>query len=162
MITINNKTLLAEKISFDAQGYTKKAMPAVLEVLKQYIATGKYPYNAQVRDFILSLCTIDANLHDYLETEVYLAQQDLRKENESKLQQEMADKGFIPAKEWKGYVGLAQLVGNVQLDWMTSNIDKIGKIVVTNDGEDGFFIPKGKRTRGYYLRSLNNAFYKPI
>jgi len=164
---ITNETLQIEKAIFDNlvkdhKGYSKKAHQGVLEALKQYKATGKYPYNAQVKDFILSLCDIKAELHDYLETEVYLAQQDLGQEEKAKLTQDMADKGFIPCSEWKGYIGKAQLVGKKQLDWATASIDTTGKIIITNDGQDGFFIPKGKRSRGYYLRNLDEAYYKAI
>lgn len=166
MTTINNKTLLAEKITFDNlaknhNGYKKKTMPAVLEALKQYKATGKYPYNAQVKEFILSLCQVDESLHDYLLTEIYLAQQDLEQEEKMKQTHEMADKGYIPACEWNGYLGGAELIGTKSMDWMTSKIATTGKIIKANNGEP-FFILKGKRSRGYYLRNLNNAFYKAI
>ena len=135
-------------------------MPEVLEAMRQYTATGKYPYNAQVKDFILSEHNIDSNLHDYLLTEIYLAQQDLRSEQKAKQQHEMADKGYVPCSQINGFTGEAELIATKSRDWFTQKIATTGKIIELEDGP--FFIPKGKRTRGYYIKLLDNAFYKAI
>lgn len=158
--------VLSEQISFDNlakehQGYTKKAMPEVLQYLKDYEATGKYPYNAEVRDFILTKENIKPELHDYLETEVYLAQHDLQAEKLATHTHEMADKGYLPTSQLNGYLGQAELVATKSLDWMTQKLATTGKIITAHNGEP-FFIPKGSRTRGYYIRNLENAFYKAI
>lgn len=155
-----NQKLQIEKTVFDEQRFKKAPMPEVVQYLREYKATGKYPYNADVLKYIQSKETVSGELIDTLDTEIYLAQQFLRAEQLENKTHEMADKGFIPVKAWNGYVGRAELVGKKSLDWATTQINKVGKIIALEDG--GFFIPKGNRTRGYYLRNLDEAFYKPI
>jgi len=171
---INTQTLKLEQDIFNELKFNKAPMAEVVEALRQYKATlepNATAYNADVEKFILSLCKVDTDLHHYLGTEVYLAQQYLDKEAKAKHAQEMADKGYIPCREWNGYEGPAELVGKKQMDWMTVNINKVGKIIkslvkVEDQGRtkiyEPFFIPKGKRTRGYYLYNMGACFYKAI
>jgi len=171
---INTQTLRIEQNTFNKSKYNKAPMAEVVEALRQYKATlepNATAYNADVEKFILSLCNVDADLHDYLGTEVYLAQKYLDKEAKAKHVQEMADKGYIPCREWNGYEGPADLVGKNDIDWMSISIKEVGKIIkslvkVEDQGRtkiyEPFFIPKGKRSRGYYLHNMGACFYKAI
>jgi hypothetical protein len=157
---MNEKLKEAQKV-FEIEKYKKKAMPEALNYLKEYKATGKYPYNAQVVEYIMERETIDADLKDYLDTEVYLAQHDLRSEKEEEQEVEMRKEGYIPLKEVGNFTGKCLFTGKRSLDWLTNKVDMEGKIIKAHNGAP-FFIPKGKRTRGYYLAGIDNGFYKPL
>jgi len=173
---INTQTLKLEQNIFNELKFNKEPMVEVVEALRQYKATLEpkaTAYNSEVEAYIVSKekLELDSELKDYLGTEVYLAQRYLGNEARAKHAQEMADKGYIPCREWNGYEGPAELVGKKQMDWMTANINKVGKIIkslvkVEDQGRtkiyEPFFIPKGKRSRGYYLRNLDESFYKAI
>lgn len=164
-----NQKLIIERAIFDKlgkehKGYHKAPMAEVVEALRQYkksIGENKTAYNADVEKFILGLCEVSNELKDYLGKEVYLAQCFLMAEKKAKYKQEMADKGYTPCREWDGYEGQAQLIGKKEVDWFTASLNKIGKIIKDHTGE-AFFIPKGKRSRGYYLRNFDEGFYKAI
>jgi len=163
---INTQTLKLEQNIFNELKYNKEPMAEVVEALRQYKATLEpkaTAYNSEVEAYIVSKekLELDSELKDYLGTEVYLAQQYLDKEAQAKHAQEMADKGYIPCREWNGYEGPAELVGKNDIDWMSINIKEVGKITKTGDDKP-FFIPKGKRTRGYYLHNMGTCFYKAI
>ena len=163
---ITRQTLNLEQGIFNDLEYNKAPMADVVELLRQYKATlepNATAYNANVEAYIVSKAKLDLDneLKDYLGKEVYLAQQYLDKEAKAKHTQEMADKGYIPCKEWKGYEGPAELVGKNDIDWMSINIKEVGKITKTGDDKP-FFIPKGKRSRGYHLHNMGACFYKAI
>lgn len=167
-INMFNEKLKMEKIVFDEmsknnQGFHKKPMLEVVNYLREYktsLEPKAVAYNSDVVSFICDKENTPDEIKDYLDTEVYLSQKFLREEAKAKHVHEMADLGYIPCREWKGYTGKAILIFPVSIDWFTGKIDKSGKIIETEDG--GFFIPKGKRSRGYYLHNLEEAFYKAI
>jgi hypothetical protein len=157
--------LEAAKKEFDARasdfsGYKKPAMPEVLNYLKAYIATGNYPYNSNVVDYIKERETIPDHLSDHLNTEVYLAQQDLTKEKELEYDSKMAAEGFSKLIWNTSYRGLAELRAQQEGVFAARNISLTGKIVSDNRGEP-FFIPKGNRTRGYSVFG-SKGYYRPL
>jgi hypothetical protein len=46
-------------------------------------------------------------------------------------------------------------------DWMANKIAQTCKIITSGDGYP-FIVAKGKRSRGWYIHDLENAFYKPV
>lgn len=158
---MNTKLKQAQKI-FKKEGYDKKAIPEVLQYLKDYKATGKYPYNNDVENYILSKEDVSSDIEKYLKTEIYLAQQDLRAEKDKEKEQEMLKIGFLPLSEVGDFTGPCLFIGTKDIDWMSAKIKKEGKITKTPKG-DPFFIPKGNRTRGYYCNDMSiSGFYKPL
>lgn len=163
MPTFNQKLAEAQKAFKAAEGsgaYKRHALPEVLAYLKAYIAMGPYPYNAEVVKFILSKETVEPALHDYLDTEVYLAQHDLTAERDAARDAEMTAQGYLKLKPELEYRGPARIVAKKDADIFTRKVESVGKIV---DGGNGyaFFIPKGRRTRGYSLFDLK-GYYQPI
>lgn len=162
--TFNQKLLEAQKEFKKGKGgsnYDKIPMPEVVEYLRAFKATGAYPYNADVEQYIKDREEVSQTLEDYLGTEVYLAQGYLRKEKEIEYTEHMRAQGYIPIKEVTTYRGPAQLVAKRNIDFLTSNILLDGKVITSGDDRP-FFVPKGRRSRGYYLdgHSLESAFIK--
>jgi hypothetical protein len=154
------------KAIFEIERYQKHAMPEVLDYLKELKAKtheGKGTvFNAELGNYILDRETIeDNNLKDYLATEVYLAQQDLRAEQQQAYREHMLSMGYQELKHDVEYRGKIELVAQKSMDWFTNKISIEGTLITAGNGE-AFCIPKGRRTKGYYVRNLENAFYKPI
>jgi hypothetical protein len=59
------------------------------------------------------------------------------------------------------YRGAVKLKASKDMEWITVKIETTGKIVDTGEKKDAFFIPKGKRSRGYYFQCLS-GYWKPI
>jgi hypothetical protein len=160
---MNIKLKEAQKV-FEVEKYKKRAMPEVLQYLKDYKATLEdkaTAYNSSVIEYINEHETIDADMQDYLGTEVYLAQNDLRAEKETEHEKEMIAQGYTPVRDVGDFTGACVFVGVKSIDFYMGKIDMEGKITKAHDNRP-FFIPKGKRTRGYYIETLDNAFYKPL
>lgn len=149
--------------TFEIEEYKKKALPEVLEYLKEAKKKkdGKTVYNAELTAEIMRAENLPEEWEKYLNTEVYLAQQDLRAEEEEAHKQKMEADGWLPLTHTTEYRGKIELVANKDVDWMSAKIATEAKLVEAHDG--GLFaIPKGKRTRGYAVAGLKNAFYKPF
>lgn len=145
-------------------GYKKTALLEVLEYLKEEkkLNNNKTVYNSELKSKITKAENItDPILLDYLDTEVYLAQQDYQKELDNAYQLEMEAKGYIKLTRDITYRGKIELIAQRSLDWTTSNISITATIKELSNG-NLFIIPKGNRTRGYYITSLEHSFYKPL
>jgi len=162
------KKLQKEKglfVVLELEQYKKKAMLEVLEYLKQFEKENKREnktiYNRELEDYIKGKHKIPKELERYLETEVYLAQHDYRDEKQVMYNDKMLARGWLKLTKDVEYRGKIELSAIASLDWLTSDISQEGKLITSGNGEV-FFIPKGKRSRGYYVYSLKNAFYKII
>ena len=163
MQTFNQK-LEEERDAFNKRGtnkYGKTPMPEVVAYLREYKATGKYPYNADVEAFIKTREEVRDALEDHLGTEVYLAQKFLHDEDARVYSESMLAKGYIKAGDITTYRGPAELIAKKNMDLFTTNIGLVGKIITSGDDRP-FFVPKGRRSRGYYLGTLESAFIKII
>jgi hypothetical protein len=162
-----NESLKIRQSNFQANGaYHQNAMPEVYEYYKQFVATGKYPYLAEVEAFILTKETIDSELKRYLETEVYLASSQFREEKRIDHKAKMLLDGWL---ELTKEVVIAESKNgnkirvNADVDGMlsTSNIENVYKPVIDNNGWP--YLMKTRATRkGYPLHHFNNAFYKVV
>lgn len=166
MNTLNEKLKEAQKEFTEAKkeyrGYDKPALPEIIAFNKAYRETGEYPYNASIKKYILEREKIAPELLDYLDTEIYLSQQAIKDEKEITKDGIMLGEGWhkIPTpNEIFDYRGRAMVCATKDLDWTTSKIETEGKII--DGAKSPFFIPKGRRTRGYYFQMLN-GYWKPL
>lgn len=154
---MNEKLKQAQKV-FEVEGYDKKAIPEIL----QYLKDSKKTYNDDVVTYVIEKEDVSSDMKRYLKTEVFLAQQDLRAEKDEKQEQEMSKEGFLPLNKVGDFTGKCLFVATKDIDWMSAKIEKEGKIIKTPSGKP-FFIPKGNRTRGYYCNDMSiSGFYKPL
>ena len=167
MQTFNEK-LQEHKQIYDTSEkcWEKQSMPEVKAYNLQYRkVSGLYPYNAQIEEYILTKEKVSTELIDHLGMEIYLSQQDIRADEKKAQDEKMIAEGWIPIPHERGeictYRGKAMLKATQSIDWLTAGIEKEGTIVDTPDKNYSFFIPKGKRSRGYYLENLS-GYYKPI
>lgn len=172
METTFYKKITAEKAIFDelkkdSKGYNKPAMVEVLEYLKQYRAEKnrgeQTVYNAELEDFIIEKekLNLSFEMKHYLGTEVYLSQKDYRAEIKKAYKEKMLKAGYIELTRDIDYRGKIELVASKEGMLGTANIEKMATIITGGDGYP-FIIPQGKRTRGWYVTSLDNAFFKPL
>lgn len=142
--------------------YDADAIPEVWAAYKEWRAENPdaYPYNADIEKWIVEKYGVREELADHLGTQVYLAQQQNRREKEAARDTEMAADGFMPIKWDTEYRGEVHVRARKETDFMSSNVSEYGKFVDGGNG-GGFFIPKGRRTRGFTLQSLK-GYYKPI
>ena len=164
-MTLFNQQLQKHKDIFNSletRKYDKKAMPEVLSYLKtEYEKTkGNTVYNRPFTDYIAKLHNTPTDLIKHLETEVYLAQHDYRDELDAIEVQKMLDAGYLPLDNNVTYRGKIELVAIKNIDWFTNNINKQATLKDTPRGL--FVVPKGNRTRGWFISSLEKAFYKPL
>jgi hypothetical protein len=157
-----------EKNSLDAWIFNKdykhpNVTPEMVALVERNIA----PYNSIVVDAIMK--STGAQNKDNIETLVYVGRKVLQAEAQKVKDSEMIAQGWqaIPsigsarALVRFSYRGLIQVCASKDMDWMTARIETTGKIVDTGEKKDAFFIPKGKRSRGYYFQCLS-GYWKPI
>lgn len=166
-MTFNDELQKAQKV-FMVEGYKKQVMPEVYDYLLAYRQEHNRPYpatvyNADLERYILGAEEIPIDLQNYLGTEVYLAQKHDRKLAEQKYTEKMEAEGYLPLNNSVTYRGKIEFVAKRTMDWLTYKLPTItGTLSETNDGNSLFIVPKGKRTRGYYVSTLEQAFYKPL
>lgn len=148
------------------QGKAYALPPALLELVRPHESL---PYNSQIADEIIAQEGMTPYDKDKLKTLVFLARKAFSKERRAARDASMLADGWqiipsyqnreehIPAIEYRG---AAMIRAKKHIDWMTSSFDTTGKIVDNSHGH-AFFIPKGRRTRGYAMQSLD-GYYKPI
>lgn len=142
--------------------FEQDAIPEVWDAYKEWrmLNANAYPYNADIEQWIIEKYEIPESCFDFLGTQVYLAQQQNRRDLQNQKDSEMEQDGFTPIKwntEYRGNVHVRAIKDN---DFMSSKIEQYGKFVDAQSG-GGFFIPKGRRTRGFRLQSLK-GYYKAI
>jgi len=148
-------------------------MPEVLQYNKLYRETypDKYPYNDAIKEFICEKENIPyihsnsddmSNLSYYLGAEIYISQHAIDNEKKREKEKELQAQGFLPAQN-PAYRGKAILKGTNTLDWISASYELEGKIIDSNTPDKtAFFLPKGKRNKGYFLRDHFEGYYKPL
>ena len=174
MTTFNEKLKAAQgefcKVRYG--NYDKRAMPEVLAHCKAAQAADgkKYYYNRALADYIKEREQVDADMASYLDTEVYLAQHDIRNEKEATHETEMITAGW--RKLDKAAIDDALEVGkNLEVkatannDWFEVKVEKIYKPHIFARGTDkeqyGLMKPRA-RTHGYALYQFDNAFCRLV
>lgn len=169
---MNEKLKKAAEAWAVSEDYSRRAMPEVLALNKEYRAAypDKYPYNAAIRDFIVARCGVNQEFVDMLETEIYLSQHDI--DNEAK----DANKAAMIAAGWKPLDKAAvdeaiaagkqlQVSATADNDWMRVKIDSVYKPHIFAKGTDKeqYVLMKPRaRTHGYALYQFDNAFCKLV
>lgn len=144
--------------SLETRKYDKKAMPEVLQYVKN---NPDIKTNPPMVKFISEKENIPAELTEYLETEVYLARHNLGEEKELIAHNDMIAKGYIKLDRNTSYRGKIELVATINTDFFTTNISQQATIKDVPNKEP-FVIPKGNRTRGWWISRLEKAYYKPL
>jgi len=162
---MNNKLLKAKSI-FEIEKYKKKAMPEVMAYLKEFRKVknrGEYQtvYNSELEEYINEREKISDNLQHYLGTEVYLAQGEYRENIKQAKKEKLLSEGWSVLSEDVEYRGKIELLASVDSMLGNGNILQTCTIITDGDGKP-FIIAKGKRSRGWRISSLNEAFYKLI
>jgi len=130
----------------------------------------KYYYNRALAEYNKEREQVAAELADYLDTEVYLAQHDMRAEKEAAYAADMVAQGWRKLDKAAIDDALAagkRLVVNATAtnDWCNVKIDNIYKPHIFARGTDreqyGLMKPKA-RTHGYALYQFENAFCKLV
>ena len=149
--------------SLTTRKYDKKSMPEVLAYLKaeKEKNNGNTVYNQQLTDYIAKLHNVPTELIDHLNTEVYLAQHDYTEELDNIKKQKMIDSGYIPLDRHTTYRGKIELVAIKNTDFFTNNIATPATLKELSNNTL-FVVPKGRRSKGWYVENLENAFYKPL
>ena len=101
----------------------------------------------------------------YLETEVYLAQHDIWREEKEAHHNKMIDSGYVKLTDLVVQQALddnknIQLVAEITNDWMTTKVDKTLKPKLF-DGIYGL-LPLKARTHGYSLAQFKDAYCKLV
>lgn len=144
--------------SMEFRKYDKKAMPEVLQYVKK---NPDIKTNPPMVKFISEKENIPAELIDHLATEVYLARHDLDEEKDLIAHNDMIAKGYTKLDRNTSYRGKIELVATTNTDFFTTNISQQATIKELSDNRL-FIIPKGNRSRGWYITSLEKAYYKPL
>jgi len=167
-----NQKLKKAKEDFDSRKfkrYEKKSMIEVLEYNKQYRKENpkKYGYNADIVKFILDKESVSDDLLDYLDTEVYLSQHDIHKEEKLEQEKEMLKKGFIKftKERLKDFPREGNAILSVGGSGMFTKRTEVKCKIIESDGEP-FFLPPRNRRKGYSFFGLltgeSNSYYKLI
>lgn len=140
-------------------------MPEILAYNKKWREENpeKYPYNSAIADFVKEREEISEDLLDYLNTEVYLSQQEIRKEKEREIEQKMKENGFeVLTEERAKELGTGtRIETKSKAEGVLGVINTSGdyKLFIRQDGTPMLMKPKS-RTRGYYLSQFDKVFFR--
>lgn len=96
-----------------------------------------------------------------LRTAWYLNNEREQENTKENYKQKMLTDGWLELKPDIEYRGKIALNAEYHGDWATNNINETATIKTDGSGKP-FIVAKGKRSRGWYPHSLENAFYKKI
>jgi len=173
MKTIKEKLKEAETIKEKAikenGGYGMKEtphIPEILEYLKQFReeksrGEEQTVYNEELKEYIAEKENIPEELKRILGTEVFFAQSDYRNELKERKRKEMIKNGYLELTKDIEYRGKIELVAKYAGSWATNNIKEVCRLITSGDGYP-FIIAKGKRSRGWYVNNLEEAYYKQL
>ena len=168
MTTFNEKLKAAKKEFDGGAHYDKPSMREVLDYCKQAQAADgkKYYYNRALADYIKEREQVDADMADYLDTEVYLAQHDIRGESKAAHEAEMIAAGWRKLDKAAVDDALAQgmkleVNATASNDWFEVKVERVYKPHIFGDGQYGLMKPKA-RTHGYALHQFDNAFCRLV
>ena len=158
----NHDTFFTKLFNAEKEGKLSEIL-MFTEVKQVRASYPEYPYLDKVTDYVANKLnlTLEKEEWENLKSMCYFAGGDIDNDKEVAQEKEMIAQGFIPVREVGDYRGTAELVGKKSVDWMTNKIALTGKIITAGNGL-AFFIPKGKRTRGYYLATIENGFFKKV
>ena len=140
--------------------------PAMIELVRRHKSCF---YLAKIADGMMK--ETGAENRENIEKIAYVGGKEIEKQEQAKKDADMVAQGWrvIPSIESARiadpftYRGPAMLKASKDIDWLSCAIETTGKIISSqiNDHEVPFFIPKGKRSRGYYLQTLT-GYWKPL
>src|SRR3990167_1213917 len=153
-------TTLKNKInSFKFEGYHGSTVdPAIVELVRR---SSDLTYNRAIAEAIVEEVG-PVEIERDLDRLVYICRQIIKDEKQAEQDKAMIALGWRLIKDVGDYRGPAVLNATKDIDWLTSKIvDLPGKIITSGNGLP-FFIPKGKRSRGYYLTYGSiKGYWKP-
>ena len=149
--------------------YNRPSMPEVLALNKQYRIENptEYGYNSNIKCYVISKggLSLSAEALKYLDTEVYLSQQDLDKENQKVYSDKMLAAGWLPLTEGlvrKAFADKKRLEVEREATSVlltTSKVKHIYKPFVSH--EDKVYLMEPRATRkGFLVYQMQNAFCK--
>ena len=167
-MTLAQKLADAKKEWEVTSNYNRDALPEVYQYNLAYRKDNPeaYGYNASILEYILKQESIPEELHDHLNTEVYLSQQQLTREKEQKYHLTMVAEGWIKLDKQAMELALEAkknltVKATMQSDWLTSKIEEVYKPFIGKDGAYVLMKPRARR-RGFYLSRFENAYCKLI
>ena len=142
--------------------FNKEPVPEVWEYYKKWREDNSgMAYLREIQEYILKQGSIPEELWSHLYTEIYLCSQKWSDEQDEKYREDMKKKGFYLLTEITEYRGAILLSAKQQIDSLSKSIERECKLIELPD-KRLFVLPKGNRTRGWYVSSLEDAFYKPL
>ena len=151
--------------------YHRPAMPEILALNKQYRIENpkEYGYNADIKRYVIAKGNLNLSpeADDYLDTEVYLSQQDLHKEKQKAYSDKMLSAGWLPLTEdlvRKAFAEKKRLEierEGTSVLCTTSKVKHIYKTFVSHENKVYLMKPKA-RNRGFFVYQLENAFCREI
>jgi len=144
MKTLNEKLTFLRKQWKKEKNYDKPSIPEILKLNKEYrkINPNKYPYNQAIKDFINQEYKISEENQDILATEIYLSQQDIKKEIKNQEIKEMQKEGFNQFLFDKSIQIIEkaiqenkkiQIKGIISSDWLNNSINQVYKPMHINN-----------------------------
>lgn len=129
-----------------------------------------FDYNGQIVDqlvktFAYSGIKLNDEQKDNLGTYVYLARQQFRQEEQSKLTDNLKKQGWnILSRETANNLNgkKIKLLAKQDIDWFTNKIEQDMKIFIEPETTTIWLMKPRARTRGIALSSLENPMYKLI
>lgn len=167
MQNLNEKLKQAAEAWAVKKDWKRRAMPEVLALNKEYRAAypDKYPYNADILEFIIAREGVAPEFEDMLKTEIFFSQRDIRNDGVEDQKAAMLAAGWRVLDQAAIDEALKQgkklqVKATATNDWLTVKIDQVYKPHIFN-GRYGLMKPKA-RSRGYGLEQFENAFYKLV
>ncbi len=142
--------------------YKRDAIPSVWAYHQAWCKenVGRTHYIAEIEKYINERESLPPELQDQLGTEVYLANAQWKRAHDARQGELMTQEGYIPLTPDMEYRGAALLRASKDIDFMRVALSSEGKFITSGRGTP-FFIPKGRRTRGYDVYSIK-GYYKPV
>jgi hypothetical protein len=153
-VTTTTADLVSEVLASDRRDYRRPAVPTVDALAREFVATGAYPYNDDVKAFILARinapdASTEPDFERKLDTQIYLA-------SKTRHVREMSERA--DAARADGYVPITDLEPTRTTRIKLHGREGVYRMRPANNAMgDWVLLPKGARTHGISLHGLRMA-----
>jgi len=142
--------------------YERDALKKVYLYNLQFRETGNYPYNKDILNFILERESIPQEFQRHLETEIYLSQQQIVRDREKELKEDLLKKGFVKIDPQKKELDgkKIEFVIDARRE-MCGVIKKKGRLSWI-ESENVLYALENRHTRTGYRLDINKIFIKVL
>lgn len=134
------------------EGFDREPNAGIYNAYKQYVEAGNYPYVQATADYLMTTYNVDEDLAKAMYHEVYLCNQQARKDKTLARAKDMQDKGYFKATRESLEKGKTYMLSRYTDGMFNTGLHDDEKVRCTIDADNHVFLmPMRNTRRGYML-----------